>query len=238
MTARISETLEVLRDVADHYRPQMSDADVRQLRIEALDRVSKLRKIHLTTVSDKFRRQLQPAIHGTAAFDHALFNWLDSRSTTLRLALEQNTVRPEDLARIHDFFEADSIREQVIADLEALHEEEGGVEGGKKSRLISYFERDPALRAAAIAVHGTTCKACGFNFEAVYGAHGKNYIEVHHIVPISTLSEPSTINAKDDMIVLCSNCHRMVHRKRDASLSIEELSGMLSENSSVKKRDA
>lgn len=118
---------------------------------------------------------------------------------------------------------------QVAADLEALQDEESGTEGGKKMRLISYFERNPALRAAAIAIHGTTCTACGFNFEVAYGIHGKNYIEVHHVVPISTLPEPSTINPQDDLTVLCSNCHRMVHRKRDATLSVEELAKIISE---------
>lgn len=119
------------------------------------------------------------------------------------------------------------LEEQVVADLEALAEEESGMEGGKKARLVAYFERNPALRAAAISLHGTSCKACGFNFEAAYGEHGRNYIEVHHLVPISTLPEPVTINPKEDLTVLCSNCHRMIHRKRDAPLSLSELSELV-----------
>jgi 5-methylcytosine-specific restriction enzyme A len=114
------------------------------------------------------------------------------------------------------------LEEQVTVDILALAEEEG-VEGGKTARLIAYFERNPALRTAAISIHGTSCKACGFNFKAMYGEHGENYIEVHHLVPISTLPEPSVISAKDDLTVLCSNCHRMIHRKRDAPLSLSEL---------------
>lgn len=122
----------------------------------------------------------------------------------------------------------DLLEQQVSADLEALLEEESATEGGKKARLIAYFERNPALRTAAIAIHGTTCKVCGFNFEAAYGEHGKNYIEVHHVIPISTLPEPSSINPREDLTVLCSNCHRMIHRKREAPLSIEELRNVLS----------
>ncbi len=125
----------------------------------------------------------------------------------------------------------DNLQEQVAADLEAFAQEESGVEGGKKARLVAYFERNPALRAAAISLHGTSCKACGFNFEAVYGERGKNYIEVHHLVPISTLPEASTISAKQDLTVLCSNCHRMIHRKRDAPLSLSELSKLVSKPS-------
>lgn len=116
---------------------------------------------------------------------------------------------------------------QVEADLEALIDEEGGTEGGRKDRLIAFFERNPKLRAAAIAYHGTTCKACGFSFEAAYGEHGRNFIEVHHLVPVSTLIEASTIDPRTDLTVLCSNCHRMIHRKRDALLSVEQLSNLL-----------
>jgi predicted HNH restriction endonuclease len=232
MSERISEILEVLRYVADHYMPEMSEKDVKDLRIEALGRVAHRRSILPTTVSNKFRRELRPAINGTSGFDRALFEWLDSRATKLQLALEQNATRSDDFARIREFFEDDSLLKQVVADLAALQEEESGTEGARKARLVSYFERNPALRTAAIEIHRTTCKACGFNFEANYGAHGKNYIEVHHVVPISTLPELSTIKPKDDLTVLCSNCHRMVHRKRDAPLSIEELAKMVSEKSS------
>ena len=121
----------------------------------------------------------------------------------------------------------DSLAKQVASDLEALSDEEIGIEGGKRAKLIAYFERNPALRTAAVVLHGTTCKACGFNFEAAYGEHGKNYIEVHHLTPISTLPDPSSINPREDLTVLCSNCHRMVHRKREAPLSIEELRDIL-----------
>lgn len=228
MSQRISEILEVVRDVADRYIPGMSEKDVRELRIKALDRVARRRSILVTTVSDKFRRQLHPTITGTSEFDRVLFGWLDSQALALQLALEKNASHPDDFARIRTLFGNDSLRKQVAEDLAGLQEEEGGTEGAKKARLVSYFERNPALRAAAIAIHGTTCKACGFNFEAAYGAHGKNYIEVHHVVRISTLPEPSTVKPKDDLTVLCSNCHRMVHRKCDAPLSISELARMVS----------
>ena len=121
----------------------------------------------------------------------------------------------------------EALAQQIASDLEALAAEEAGLEGEKKARLVAYFERNPALRTAAVAFHGTTCKVCGFNFEAAYGTHGRDYIEVHHLVPISTLPEPSSINPRTDLTVLCSNCHRMIHRRREALLSIEELRGIL-----------
>jgi hypothetical protein len=54
------------------------------------------------------------------------------------------------------------------------------------------------------------CEACDFDFEKKYGSRGKDYIEAHHKVPISTLEE-SVINTADELAMVCSNCHRMLH---------------------------
>ena len=122
---------------------------------------------------------------------------------------------------------SDSIPNELLLstkqDLDGFQAEEELPEGKKSARLVAHYERNPKLRAGAIHFHGTSCKACGFNFLSVYGEHGSDYIEVHHLVPISTMIEPSNINPKTDMTVLCSNCHRMVHRKREKPLTLAEL---------------
>ncbi|MCG3655905.1 HNH endonuclease [Aliarcobacter butzleri] len=62
------------------------------------------------------------------------------------------------------------------------------------------------------------CECCGFNFYETYGVLGENFIEGHHKIPISTLEieHKSTI---EDIALLCSNCHRMVHREPNLDLS-------------------
>ena len=57
------------------------------------------------------------------------------------------------------------------------------------------------------------CEVCGFDFEARYGEMGEGYIECHHIKPISQYTEEDTTTI-DDLVLVCSNCHRMLHRKR------------------------
>lgn len=100
---------------------------------------------------------------------------------------------------------------------------ESGVEGNKKKRYTTYYERLPKNRKLAIKYHGVTCKACNFNFEKTYGEHGKDFIHVHHIEPISQFETPKKINPKTDLTVLCPNCHSMIHHYRDKTLSIEDL---------------
>ena len=100
-------------------------------------------------------------------------------------------------------------------------------EGGKKDYYVTRYERKPKLRKKAIEIHGTKCMACGFDFESFYGEQGKNYIEVHHVVPLSTVDEQVEVNPEKDMIVVCSNCHRMIHRRRNAVLTLDELKSMI-----------
>lgn len=98
-----------------------------------------------------------------------------------------------------------------------------GEEGSKKQYYVTRYERDPVKRAEAIYKHGCRCQACGFDFRAKYGELGRNFIEVHHVVPLSTLDEPVNVDAETDLVCLCSNCHRMIHRLKTKVLSVEEL---------------
>ncbi|MHB8624749.1 MAG: HNH endonuclease [Aggregatilineales bacterium] len=111
--------------------------------------------------------------------------------------------------------------------LAATLEEEDRFEGEQKLRLTNYYERDPHLRAEAVAYHGTKCMVCGFDFENDYGKQGAGYIEVHHLQPVSSLLMPSRIDYKTDMTVVCANCHRMLHRDRGRLLTINELRALM-----------
>lgn len=107
-------------------------------------------------------------------------------------------------------------------------------EGQPHKRYVTYYERNPKLRRQAIAIHGKTCKACGFNFKDYYGEYGANFIHIHHLSPVSELSGPTIINPETDMIPLCANCHAMIHRQKDKTLSILELKNMI-KNFKIKK---
>jgi len=115
----------------------------------------------------------------------------------------------------------------VIADLSSILEEENYIEGKKSKRYGNYYERNPKLRIQAILHHGTSCMACGFDFGEIYGEHGTGFIEVHHLQPLSELEEETKIDPKTDMAVVCSNCHKMIHRRRDNTLSLKELRKIL-----------
>lgn len=103
-------------------------------------------------------------------------------------------------------------------------------EGKKKFIYTTKYERSPENRRKAIEYHGLSCATCGFNFSKVYGSLGADYIEIHHIKPLFSTEEEIIVDPFKDLIPLCSNCHRMVHRHKNEILSISELKKIISEN--------
>nr|MBA3443228.1 DUF3578 domain-containing protein [Pyrinomonadaceae bacterium] len=87
----------------------------------------------------------------------------------------------------------------------------------EEKRNIRYhrvIERNRRLANRAKDIHGYTCQVCAFDFFKRYGELGREYIEAHHKIPISILPENRTkLSPRDDFAVVCSNCHRMIHRK-------------------------
>lgn len=100
-------------------------------------------------------------------------------------------------------------------------------EGLAKEVLVNSYERNINARNKAIEHHGLDCKVCGFNFEKVFGEIGKNFIHVHHIVPISEVKEDYEINPSEDLVPVCPNCHAMLHRSNPV-MKVEELKKKLS----------
>jgi predicted HNH restriction endonuclease len=96
-------------------------------------------------------------------------------------------------------------------------------EGELKQTESEVYQRSKKLRDFAVqhyTVDGKiSCACCGFNFSDFYGEDiGKDFIEIHHIKPIFAY-EGDDINktlaeAVKNLVPVCSNCHRMIHRKQ------------------------
>lgn len=118
-------------------------------------------------------------------------------------------------------------------DLPALGDEytftSTGQEGAKKLIYSTRYERDPKLRAEAVSRHGCSCFACGFNFKRFYGPYGEGFIHIHHTTPIASFGGETTVAPETDLIPLCANCHAMVHRKANYTLSLSELKQLIAD---------
>lgn len=63
------------------------------------------------------------------------------------------------------------------------------------------------------------CEVCGFSFADFYG-EDFDYVECHHIAPLFETGETQT--SLEDLILLCANCHRVVHKSAQ-DMTIDKL---------------
>lgn len=137
--------------------------------------------------------------------------------TTRRIA-QAFADHPDDMSRIAQATRA-AWEEQVSAGVTGsdVDDDDAYAEEGRAA-LVTHLrrERNPKLRAEKIRSvllrHGSVaCEVCEFDFHATYGERGREFIEVHHVVPLHASGE--TITRLADLALLCSNCHRMIHRR-------------------------
>jgi len=91
----------------------------------------------------------------------------------------------------------------------------------ERNKTVISLAKDRALKRDEL-LH---CEICNFSFIEKYGEIGQGFIEGHHTKPLSELTE-QTETRVEDIALVCSNCHRMLHRRRPW-LSMEDLKALL-----------
>ena len=127
--------------------------------------------------------------------------------------LDNFLTREKELADVIKFFLDTQYVNSISIDL-------GDITQAKEGNLLIkehfYRERDYKIirqkKNAVLAHEGALrCEACNFDYSKTYGTRGHNFIEVHHNKPISDYRS-SDVTKLSDLSVLCSSCHRMIHR--------------------------
>lgn len=158
---------------------------------------------------------------GFSKLDEEMFNEYSQNLESLNkiasqiTTILQNETLMLELAKIEEdeITEVDSVREGLV--LYKLHKYR------ERNKKIVNLKKKSALKLTG----KLSCEVCGFDFQTKYGDLGKDFIECHHIKPLSLNDSISNTNV-DDLALVCSNCHRMLHRKID-SLSIDALKALL-----------
>lgn len=136
-------------------------------------------------------------------------------------------------------FERTNVEKALKRDFTKIILDEAITEGLMSKRMIKHRQRSNKLRHAKIlelknSLNGVSCLICGFDFSKTYDGHGKDYIEIHHLNPVSLMDIEGTKQklkeALSKVVPLCSNCHRMMHRNKDKVLSVEELKSIIQAN--------
>ncbi len=91
-------------------------------------------------------------------------------------------------------------------------------EGTGKQAFVFHRRREGKARRAkikeALQNGRLICEVtnCGFDFERRYGKLGAGYAEVHHLEPLSIAPKEGRPIMLDQLAIVCSNCHVMIHR--------------------------
>jgi len=93
-------------------------------------------------------------------------------------------------------------------------------------RLHHIRERSALVAKAAKVRDAYICRVCGFNFSQRYGKLGAGFSEAHHILPLSSAKLGSRTKL-DDIVTVCANCHRMLHKLKGRRKDIERLRRLL-----------
>lgn len=158
---------------------------------------------------------------GGSKLDKQVFNEFRSNLRELRGLANRirEAVEDDKLLRQMEFIEED---DQTINDTVP--------EGQTLYKLHKVLERNKSIVAhkkevVARKFGRLACEACSFEFERYYGDIGKGFIECHHRTPLATFRK-TVRTSIEDLALVCSNCHRMLHRQID-TLRVEDLRDMI-----------
>lgn len=96
-------------------------------------------------------------------------------------------------------------------------------EGKYNYAMHRFRERDRTLvQKKKASVKYLICECCTFDFSKTYPNLGDGFIECHHKIPVHKGERITNIK---DLALVCSNCHRMLHRKNKHNeyYTVEEL---------------
>lgn len=135
---------------------------------------------------------------------------------------EKNNAHQKLLAFIEEQFNSEIIATDYPD--EANLENKSFPEGAKQTVQVNRYERNPEARAKCIEIYGTRCYVCTMSFEFTYGTFARDFIHVHHKIPLHQISESYEVNPETDLIPVCPNCHAMLHRQENGiPITVERL---------------
>jgi len=126
-----------------------------------------------------------------------------------RTGLQRN-VSHRFVDRAVDFFQ--TIAQSVSADaLQRDYDTYSAVENRPSVARHLRRERNSHVATLRKQCDDYICQICTFDFSKVYGSLGDDFAEAHHIVPLRRNADLRGTTV-EDLITVCSNCHRMLHR--------------------------
>jgi len=151
-----------------------------------------------------------------------------TRDRRIKGILSWKKTHPDKLYRLIEYpisenLGLDEVMEEIYGNDLIDNSKEKFKEGADKLIMHLSHERNPkAVKAKKDQFKRENkgklfCEACAFNFTKTYGIEA---IECHHTKPINKGERYTKLS---DLILLCPNCHRVVHKEKDKVPTLEQL---------------
>lgn len=154
---------------------------------------------------------------------------LQSHSKLDKIVFEEFYSDRDSLTKIANSIKSIISNEEINVRLYNIEDDDEDLvfkEGKVLYKMHKFRERNPKINKLKKEKHlkkfgKLACEVCEFCFDEEFGELGKDYIECHHRVPLAEI-KGEVETRLDDLALVCSNCHRMLHRQVN-TLSIEKL---------------
>jgi|GEM_PF-2960766 len=108
------------------------------------------------------------------------------------------------------------------------------LEGERRRRNEAcFFVRDHELAKRLKNESDGCCQICMFDTKALPENMQNRVLECHHLNPLASRDGKMRQTLPEDVVVLCSNCHRMVHAS-EPPLSVSQLRDLLRERNLIR----
>jgi len=162
--------------------------------------------------------------------DHRVISYLNQELDEPVSRPEHEHIRRQDVS-FHEGIKSEGVSREDVSE-QRLPEEVSEAktrnlrEGAVREVKVNAYERNSSARRICIEHYGYQCYVCGFDFEKQYGEIGREFIHVHHEVPLAESKQEQDVDPVDDLKPVCPNCHAIIHR-RDPPYSVSEVQEML-----------
>ena len=212
--------------VKDQFNDNPDKYRINKYRNNALNEIAHRRNRERNTIADAYIRGYQ--INGTSNFQRYLEDWILNKSNEL-IDIVTRFIPEREREDVIAILQGKKTEVQKLLDYEVMDSisQSKYPEGRSKIDIHLTKERKQQLVYDAKQVWKKSsngdikCSVCNFSFFDKYGIYGQDFIEAHHNTPISELTK-ETVMKISDLSPVCSNCHRIIHRKRPF-LSIAQL---------------
>lgn len=100
------------------------------------------------------------------------------------------------------------------------------LENARHEAMVLLRTRSRPLRAEALRRADGVCAGCGKDYSTVLGGRGRRVLQVHHRKQLAAADTP-VVTAVDDLAVVCSNCHALIHSDPGSPIDVDDLRAML-----------